>query len=179
MGSALKFWESRRSAGLWLIAVGILTVQASQAFSAPPEAAAKDVILRAQGTLLGQVVSSHGVPAPNVAVTVRAQGKELATGITNRQGFFAFSGLRSGVYELTTARGGACFRTWDAGIAPPGVQPGAMVVVSEHSDRTVRGQGFAGTTRLTTILAAAGGAGIIAAGTMELYDNQRGEASSE
>ncbi len=88
--------------------------------------------------MMGQVVRSDGTPLPNVPVSVRNANQELAIGTTNPGGYFAFSGLQTGTYQLATTGGAATYQAWSADMAPPAAQPGALLIVAGD---TVRGQG--------------------------------------
>ena len=94
-----------------------------------------DVALSEGGVLLGQVVSPEGSGESNVAVSLRAGGKESGVSKTDRAGYFAFSGLRGGVYQVTAAKGVGAYRLWAPGTAPPSAQQGALVVAGKDLAR--------------------------------------------
>lgn len=97
-----------------------------------------DVALRDGGVLIGQVVDTQGGAVAAVAVSLRTKGKELVVGKTDDDGYFAFRGLRSGVYQVVAAKGHGAYRLWPQNVAPPAAQPGALIVAGSE---TVRGQG--------------------------------------
>jgi len=96
-----------------------------------------DVVLRDGGVLLGQVVHSDGTPAAGVPVSLRSGNEQLVPNVTNERGYFAFSGLRTGTYQVVTPAGVGTYQAWNAQIAPPSAQPGALIVLAGD---TVRGQ---------------------------------------
>jgi hypothetical protein len=94
-----------------------------------------DVALSDGGVLLGQVVDAQGSAKSRVPVSIRAGDRELAVGKTDGAGYFAFSGLRGGVYQLTAAEGLGAYRLWAPGTAPPAAQPGALIVAGQDLAR--------------------------------------------
>ncbi len=103
---------------------------------ARPGADAIDLELRPGGVLVGQVIDAHGVPQPATPVSVRLVGRELASTVTNRAGWFSVRGLRGGMYEVLAGRAGAAIRVWAPGTAPPTAQRTALIVAGG----AVRGQ---------------------------------------
>jgi hypothetical protein len=103
--------------------------------------AAVDIALRDGGVLIGQVVDAQGAAMASVPVSLRSQDRELAVAKTGKEGYFAFKGLRGGVYQLTSAQGHGVYRVWAPGTEPPAAQQGALLV---NSDQVVRGQSDAG-----------------------------------
>jgi len=75
-----------------------------------------------------QVVDQQAMPQADVPVTLLAGEQQLAVARTDHRGFFAFRGLRGGVYQLTSADGVSAYRVWAPGTAPPSCQPAALVV---------------------------------------------------
>src|SRR5262249_30173227 len=78
-----------------------------------------DVALGADGTLLGIVVDSQGVPLAKVPVVVRQGTMESARTVTGADGRFLVRGLRGGVYDVAAGQGSGTFRLWAANTAPP------------------------------------------------------------
>jgi hypothetical protein len=178
MGRAVISRECPRFAVAWLFVAGVLLVNVPQAVSAPSADPITDVALRPDGTLLGQVVSSSGVAVANLAVSLRLGGKEVAAGVTDGQGFFAFSGLRTGLCQVTTVRGSGYYRLWDARVAPPSSQPGAMIVAADRADNAVvRAQSTPGNWQRPMLLGAALGLGVGAGATAAIYESNRHPAS--
>jgi len=121
-----------------LIAASLLAAQAALADDAGQAPPVVDVKLQQGDVLLGQVVTPESSPVAEQPVTLRSRERDLATGKTDKNGYFAFAGLTNGVYQVTTADGQGTFRVWTGRTAPPAAQPGALIVTG---DGTVRGQG--------------------------------------
>ena len=87
--------------------------------------------------LIGRVLDQEGAAQARTPVTLYGGGKKLAEIKTDGNGYFTFSNLRGGVYQLTAAEGVGAFRVWTPRTAPPSAQPGALVIVGKD---VVRGQ---------------------------------------
>jgi hypothetical protein len=96
-----------------------------------------DVALGEGGVLMGQVVDVAGVPQGKVPVSLQSGQDQLGTNVTDANGYFAFRGLRGGVYQLVSADGQGAYRVWMPGTAPATAQKGALVVAGQD---LVRGQ---------------------------------------
>lgn len=96
-----------------------------------------DVALGQGGVFLGQVVDPNGAVKAKVPVSLRLGDRELAKAKTDTNGYFAFSGLRGGVYQVVTAKGVAAYRVWAERTAPPTAEKGALVVFGQD---LMRGQ---------------------------------------
>lgn len=121
----------------WLATAALCVPQLAFAQTPGSKPEIADVALRDGGVLLGQLVNTEGVALAGARVALRSGDRELGAGTTDQNGYFAFSGLRTGVYQLATAEGQATYRAWTAQAAPPGVQPGALLVAGNGA---VRGQ---------------------------------------
>ena len=128
-----------RQAAVWLAVLGFCLPSAvlaeKPATGRSPLVA--DVALQEGGALVGQVVDRQGSPLANVPVSLRSAAGELARVRTNSNGYFRFSGLRNGVYEVATPLGANVYRVWSRGVAPPAARPQALIVVG---DDVLRGQ---------------------------------------
>ncbi len=103
----------------------------------PPQIA--DVALRDGGVLVGQMVNGQNAPLSGVRVSLQdTQNREVAAAVTDHQGSFAISGVRSGLYQVVTPQSRQVYRVWSAGMAPPSAQQGILLVAP---GQTVRGQG--------------------------------------
>ncbi len=102
--------------------------QPAESATAAPAPAVSDVALHAGGALWGQAVDAQGQPLVGVQVSIRQQGTEVRTAITDASGRFAVNGLNGGTYQLLVADGGGTFRLWATDTAPPAAQAGALVV---------------------------------------------------
>jgi hypothetical protein len=87
--------------------------------------------------LFGQVQDPQGAAKANVPVDLYQGGQKLAETRTDQNGYFRFTNLRGGVYQVATAGGAAAYRVWTAQTAPPSAQPGALIIADED---LVRGQ---------------------------------------
>ncbi len=97
----------------------------------------RDVTLWQGGTLIGQVQNAQGVGKAGVPVAIYRGKQQLAVAKTDANGYFTFTGLRGGLYQLASANGVTTYRLWAAKTAPPSAQPGAIVVADQD---LVRGQ---------------------------------------
>lgn len=122
----------------WLAVVGICfphaLLTAGEVVGSDP---VTNVALRDGGVLLGQVVDTQGAAKAHTPVALHAGNQELAVGRSDANGYFAFSGLRGGVYQISATEGQGTFRVWTADTAPPSAQAGALVVDGKD---VVRGQ---------------------------------------
>jgi len=96
-----------------------------------------DVALGQGGVLLGQFVDTNGAAKANTPVSLRLGNRELAKANTDNNGYFAFSGLRGGVYQLVAPKSVATYRAWAEQTAPPQAEKVALVVAGRE---LVRGQ---------------------------------------
>jgi len=118
-----------------VVSLGMAQLVTAADTDAPPVV---DVKLQQDQILLGQVVTPENAAVADQVVTLHGLQRELASGKTDENGYFAFAGLHNGVYQVTTAEGQGTFRVWTAETAPPAAQPGALVVTG---DDAVRAQG--------------------------------------
>ncbi len=96
-----------------------------------------DVRLHGQGVFFGQVVTREYAPVEGQAVTLVNADRALATARTDARGYFAFRGLKNGVYQVAVNGSRRAYRVWTAQTAPPAAQPGALIVMENE---VVRGQ---------------------------------------
>jgi len=125
-----------------LAAIGFLLPQPLVAGNPAPASAVVDVALRDGGVLIGQVVDEQGAALGNVPVSLRHEDRDLAAAKTTKEGYFAFKGVRGGVYQLVAAQGHGVYRVWSPGTAPPAAQEGALVVSGNTVVRGQEGGGF-------------------------------------
>ena len=125
-----------KHAGLFVGLVACLAVVGSclPTLAAAPQGQSPviyDVTLRDGGVMLGQVVDVQGAPKADVPVSLRLGEQEIATTATDANGYFAFSRLRGGVYQVVSAEGVGAYRAWAPGTAPPNAREGALVVAGQ------------------------------------------------
>ncbi|MBN2218406.1 MAG: carboxypeptidase regulatory-like domain-containing protein [Pirellulales bacterium] len=138
-------WWQR--AMLLLASLGLLIPSPVMAATAAPAGAAGktqtpvlkplDVELHKGGMLVGQIVNPQGAPQGKVPVSLFHGDKNLVTTTTNQGGFFAVKGVSAGTYRIAADKTQGVYRLWATGTAPPGAQPGTLMVVGQGA---VRGQ---------------------------------------
>ncbi len=120
-----------------LVALCLLGHSALLQAAMPSNGRVHDVELYANGILTTRVVDLQGNPVANENVTVMYQGKEIATGVSDKDGYVAVSGLRPGAHTLMTSTTAVGCRFWSQNTAPPAaVKVPALVSDAE----IVRGQ---------------------------------------
>jgi hypothetical protein len=87
--------------------------------------------------LIGRVLDPQGAAQPECQVALYSNGTKLGEATTDGHGFFGFSNLRGGVYQVAAGDNVTACRAWSPGTAPPTAQPGALVVAGRD---VVRGQ---------------------------------------
>lgn len=123
---------------LALAVVGCCIPQCALAATpAPRPVQVIDIQMHEGNVLLGQVVSVDNAPIVNQDVALLSGTKQLAVAKTDPSGYFAFSGLVNGAYQLQTKDGQLACRAWTKQTAPPSAEQGALVV---SGGDTVRGQ---------------------------------------
>lgn len=134
----MKFAAIIRGLVVSVAVLGICLPQTSLASKPVKQASVVvDVALGQGGLLLGQFVDTNGAAKANTPVSLRLGNRELAMAKTDTNGYFAFSGLRGGVYQLVAAKGVATCRVWAERTAPPTAQKVAVVFSGQE---VVRGQ---------------------------------------
>ena len=121
-----------------MVCIGLLVSQSAVFAGDMGRQITTDVALAAHGTLVGQVVDQQGIGISATKVAVQQNDRELVQVVTDRNGTFAVSGLRSGTYQLVAANGQAKVRVWNANVAPPVAKSRVMIV--SGSNQVVRAQ---------------------------------------
>jgi hypothetical protein len=119
------------------VCFGILLSHSAFGYDGSRAQVARDVELRADGALMGQVYTSEGRPVENASVELRYQGTAVARTTTGTQGDFLITGVRGGAHSLAVGSMNAPVRLWKNGTAPEGAVDGIVVAASEN---VVRGQ---------------------------------------
>lgn len=118
-----------------LATVGVCLPQCAVAAQLPQGKPITDVALQDGGVMVGQVVDTAGVPQKDQPVSLLGGKQELGSAKTDANGYFAFSGLRGGTYQVVATEGHGAYRTWSPGTAPPNAQQGALVVAGQDVTR--------------------------------------------
>ena len=114
---------------LAIASVGVVLPNAALA-ATPAQAApvVRDVALEQGGVLNGQVISAQGAVQSKTQVTLLKNGQPIAKLLTDENGRFAASGLRGGVYIVTTQGTQGVVRAWAPRTAPPSAVRGLLLV---------------------------------------------------
>lgn len=97
----------------------------------------RDISLRADGVLIGQVVDAQGQAVSAAQVTVFHGHDVIARTTSSKGGSFVIRRLRSGVHQVVAGNGTTIVRLWTNQAAPP-VSRDVLTVVSNET--AVRGQ---------------------------------------
>lgn len=95
-----------------------------------------DVKLDKKAGFTGQLVNASGKPQSRAVVELRRDNEVVETIRTDKEGRFAFAGLRTGVYEVTAPDAAGLYRVWANRVAPPSAQHEVLLVQGD----VVRGQ---------------------------------------
>ncbi len=106
--------------------------------AASPVSQVTDVVLQADGALIGRVVDSHGTAVRGRDVSIRHAQGLLATARTDETGRFAIRGLDGGSYLLESGSSRGVVRAWTATAAPPSAHQGIVLIADNQT--VVRGQ---------------------------------------
>lgn len=139
-----------------LACIGMI-VPSAQIFAAGPQptvrtaqhTAVVDVALAADGSLQGQFLDHQGQPIDGAVITVRQDGRDIATTTTDANGVYSVANLRGGVYEVAAGNSRQMFRVWSTNAAPPASRPMATIVARGD---VVRGQDYYGFNYLDAAL---------------------------
>lgn len=106
--------------------------------AASPARQVTDVVLQADGAMIGRVVDSHGTAVSGRDVSIRQNQGVLATARTDETGHFMIRGLDGGSYLLESGPSRGVVRAWTATAAPPAAHQGIVLVTEDQT--VVRGQ---------------------------------------
>ncbi len=123
------------------VCFGILLSHTASAFAGGPgpSPVARDVELRSDGTLHGQIYTSEGRVVENAPIELRYQGTAVARAMTGANGDFAITGVRGGAHDLSVGAATTSVRLWKNGTAPAGSVDSLVFAGDEN---VVRGQGI-------------------------------------
>lgn len=148
--------------GTSFTATGTYAAESKTADRSPREAVSpiQDVALDAKGNLKGNLVDHQGRPMADRDVAIMQGRKVVARAHTDAKGQFEVSGLKGGVYDVTSEKSVSTYRVWTSETAPKKSRMQALVVAGSQPVRAqfegLGGLGGAG----TLIGIGAGGAGL-------------------
>ncbi len=99
------------------------------------DATVLDIGMKQDGVFTGRVVDHTGAPAREAEVVVRQGEKVVATVKTDDQGTFAVSGLRGGLYDVSSGKTSGQYRVWTESAAPSAANETALLVLGENGTR--------------------------------------------
>ena len=178
-----------RVAFVALAAVGVTFPQLS-AVAAGPKTVAKplvrtvaansvlDIGLTQGGTFVGRVVDQTGVAVEGAEVVIKQGQTEVTRTITDKQGSFAATNLKGGLYTVVSGSTEGTYRVWSEKTAPPSANQQALIVVGQNGARGQIGSMGPGGLLMAGGLVAAGV--LLIVNTVQLNDvkNQLDDLSS-
>lgn len=139
------------------------------------ESVMQDVKLAKGGILTARIVDLQGNPVVGEQVSLTFQGKEIATAVSDENGFAAVSGLRPGLHAIVTPTGTTACRLWNADTAPPTATAVPAVVADAE---VIRGQLGAFNLPMFVVLATAVGALVVALDANSAADDAQDQADA-
>src|SRR5262249_12234586 len=115
-GEMLKSMDWARGAAL--IAGLNLAIPQAMLFAAdapvtqPAGKSVKDINLTSGGDLTGKVVTSEGKGVDAAPVVISQAGKPVSKAVTTAKGEFKVTGLKTGVYQVSSGRAAQFVRVW-------------------------------------------------------------------
>lgn len=138
----MKCFSLVRGAAVALATLGMMipnaptmAADASKSVVKTVDAKMFDVSLSQGGTFKGRVVDHTGTVLEGAAVSVKQNNKVVAQSITDKNGSFAVSGLKSGVYTVSSGQTEGVYRVWDEKAAPPSCKEQSLLVLGENGAR--------------------------------------------
>ena len=124
-----------------------LAMAATTSQAAKPETVTKnskksavfDVGLHKSNTLIGQLVNEQGIPQVKQKVSLVQKNRLLVTATTDKNGYFAFSNVSAGTYNVVAPKAQGICRVWAPKTAPPAAQPGLLLVDGKGAIRAQDG----------------------------------------
>jgi uncharacterized protein with FMN-binding domain len=108
-----------------------------------------------EGRFQGRVVDHAGSPVANAPVVIRQGEKEVAKTTTNQHGQFAVTGLKGGVYEVSSGKTVGIYRVWQETATPPAAKEQALLILGQNGERGQFGSMGGGVVLLAAISIAA------------------------
>ena len=103
------------------------------------DATVLDIGMKQDGVFTGRVVDHTGAPARGAEVVVRQGDKVVTTVKTDDHGTFAVSGLRGGLYDVSSGKTSGQFRVWTESAAPSAAKQTPRIVLGEKATRGANG----------------------------------------
>ncbi|MGD9128252.1 MAG: carboxypeptidase-like regulatory domain-containing protein [Planctomycetia bacterium] len=98
-----------------------------------------DIGLHPGSTLVGQVINEQGIPQAKQSVSLIQKKKVLVTGVTDKNGYFSFTKVPAGTYNVVSPKAQGLCRVWAPKTAPPIAQPGILLVDGKGAVRAQEG----------------------------------------
>jgi hypothetical protein len=134
-----------KGAAFSLATLGILMPQARLCAETaqPKSSAAKvsqvnripDLALTAGGTMTGRVCDHSGKVLEGAEVVLKQGNKEVARTVTDKDGLYSFTNLKSGLYNAGSGNTEGVYRVWSEKTAPPSAKQHALLVMGENGAR--------------------------------------------
>jgi len=142
----MRFWKRMKRGlkcwAIWTAALGMVgpwsTVQATCAAANGSAATITDVELGTGGTLDGQISAVEDEPRTERLVTISRGDEVIAETLSDADGRFRVTGLKGGIYFVSSDGIGKYVRLWTADSAPPIAATNLELLQGDH---VVRGQG--------------------------------------
>jgi hypothetical protein len=106
--------------------------------SAKPTRGMHDIALGRAGTLSGQLIDESGVPLASQRIIARGGAGQPIAAVSDRDGRFTLTGLRGGLYEISTERSSLACRCWTPNAAPPRALKEVLLVAERDVERGQR-----------------------------------------
>eukprot|EP00456_Euglypha_rotunda_P083902 TRINITY_DN836_c3_g2_i5.p1 TRINITY_DN836_c3_g2~~TRINITY_DN836_c3_g2_i5.p1 ORF type:complete len:184 (-),score=54.33 TRINITY_DN836_c3_g2_i5:308-859(-) len=131
-----------RGAAVALAALGMMIPNAPAMAAGPARAQVKtvdakifDVALSQGGTFKGRVVDHTGAAIEGAEVSIKQSNKEVAHSVTDKDGSFTASNLKTGVYQVSSGATEGVYRVWSEKTAPPSAKEQSLLVLGENGAR--------------------------------------------
>lgn len=124
-------------AGLNLAVPQAMLFAADAPVTKPAAKSVKDIKLTSAGDLTGKVVTSEGKGVDAAPIVISQAGKPVSKAVTTAKGEFKVTGLKTGVYQVSSGRAAQFVRVWPQDVAPPNAIAQTTLV---RDQQVVRGQ---------------------------------------
>ncbi len=94
-----------------------------------------DVSLGKSGSFTGRAVDQSGTPVEGAKVVLKQGKTDVGQSVTDKNGQFAVSNLKSGVYQVSSGATEGTYRLWSEQSAPPSAQAQGLLVLGENGAR--------------------------------------------